>query len=315
MAQSVLSVPRNRHLLNRMGETRQIGILFADISGSTRLYEALGDQRAHAIVRQTMAISSRPVEEAGGVVVKTIGDELMAAFPSAKGAFDAALAIQRRLKQMPPLPSARGEMRVQIRIGLHFGQAVEEDGDFFGDSVNVAARLVGLAKATQIVTTAEVLEMLGPDDRARGNSFGDIDVKGRATPVRAAQVEWDARPQSVTVFRLAGDDAAAEPSLRLVFEGRNWRVPHDRKTIACGRDPESDLVLKGPQVSRAHATIEHRRGKYVLVDHSTNGTWLMLDARPPVRLHREEFGLVKQGCVVFGVIDSEESDTLWFYVE
>ncbi len=301
-----------------MGDICQTGILFADISGSTRLYEVLGDERAHAVVRETLEACSLAVCEQGGVVVKTIGDELMAAFPAPKAAFDAAIHVQRRVSDLPPLAVPDGTMlRLAVRIGLHFGPAVRENDDFFGDSVNIAARMVGLAKATQILTTGEVLELLDREDRAKAHEFGRIDVKGRVEAVRVAQVEWSAKPSNVTVFKLApqADETQKDIALRLVFEGRNWHVPAQTRTIACGRDGESQLVLKGPQVSRAHATIELRRGKYFLVDHSTNGTWLMMDGQPPLRLHREDFGLVKHGCIVFGNLDSEESDTLWFYFE
>lgn len=300
-----------------MSAACDIGILFADIAGSTRIYEVLGDQRAHAVVRQTLRICSEPVVDQGGKVVKTIGDELMAAFPSPKAALLASIEIQRRINAMPPLPVGDGTMRVALRIGFHFGPAMLERDDFFGDSVNVAARVVGLAKSNQILTTGEVLDLLPEADQAQLTEFGRIDVRGRAEPVRVARVEWEARRQTMTVLRVVGeeDDPQKPTNLRLVFEGRNWRVPADVKSISCGRDKISDLVLKGAQVSRSHATIERRRGKVFLIDHSTNGTFLLVENQAPIKLHREEFGLINHGHIIFGSIDSEDADNLWFYIE
>jgi class 3 adenylate cyclase len=299
-----------------MGASRDIGILFADISGSTRIYEALGDQRAHSIVEQALRIVAGPVTSEGGSVVKTIGDELMAAFPTPAATLHAAIDIQKRINELPPLPFGDGDMRIAMRIGFHFGPAVEQAEDFFGDSVNVAARVVGLAKANQILTTGEVLDLLEPADAARLIEFGRIDVRGRTGPVRVARVEWEEQRQSTTVLRFAGtpDEPEREANLRLVFEGRNWQVPPSMRSISCGRDELSNLVLKGPQVSRAHATIERRRGKVFLIDHSTNGTFLVIENQQPIKLHREEFGLVNHGHIVFGAVDDEGVDNLWYYI-
>jgi len=297
-----------------MQASRNVGILFADIAGSTRIYEALGDKIAHRVVREMLARASRPVAAFNGAVVKTIGDELMAAFATHDDAVGAAIGIQRSLDEAPAIDTHSGPLRLSFRIGLHFGPAVMDEGDYFGDTVNVAARIVALAKGGQILTTGEVLELLADAERARAVAFGQVEVKGRTDPVRVVQVEWRAQPQNQTVLRFASAaETTHEAPLRLVYEGRSWRVPLDKKVVSCGRDSECDLVLKGPQASRNHATIERRRGKVVLIDHSTNGTHLMLDEQEPLRLHREEFGLVRQGCIVFGSLESEEADTLWFF--
>jgi adenylate cyclase len=300
-----------------MSAERDIGILFADIAGSTRIYEMLGDQRAHAIVSQALRIVAEPVAAHDGKVVKTIGDELMAAFLTPGAALHAAIDIQKRIGEMPSLPFGDGALRIVMRIGFHFGPAVLEGDDFFGDSVNVAARVVGLAKAGQILTTGEVLDLLEAPDAAHLTEFGRIDVRGRAGPVRVARVEWDVQRQTMTVLRFSGtaDEPQREPGLRLVFEGRNWQVPATTHSISCGRDEVSNLVLKGAQVSRAHATIERRRGKIFLVDHSTNGTFLVIENKPPIKLHREEFGLVNHGHIVFGAVDGEDVDNLWYHIE
>jgi adenylate cyclase len=292
-----------------------VAILFADIAGSTRIYESLGDDVAHRIVREMLRRAGLAVEAKDGTVVKTIGDELMAAFASADDAVAAAIDVQRGIDDAPPITTKAGPMRLSFRIGMHVGPAVQENGDYFGDTVNVAARMVGLAKAGQILTTGEALALLPAAERGKAATIGEVEVKGRAEAVSVAQVEWRAQPQTTTVLRFAERaEPNREPELRLVFEGRSWRVPPDRKALSCGRDAGSDIVLKGSQASRSHATIERRRGKVFLIDHSTNGTHLILDEqRSAIRLHREEFGLVRQGCIIFGSLDREEADTVWFF--
>ena len=287
-----------------MAAVCEVGILFADVVGSSRIYERLGDTRAHAVINQCFRIMGECVQGHRGVVVKTIGDELMAAFSAAHQPFSCAVDIRRRFNEMPPLPLADGEMRVAVRIGFHFGSAMREQEDFFGDTVNIAARMVGLAKANQILTTGEVMDLLPASQKAMGLEFGQIEVRGRAVPVRIAQIPIEAPQQNATVLRFGQSTEAARAGgeIRLVFEGRDWAVP------------ASDMILKSPHVSRSHATIERRRDKFFLVDHSTNGTSLLIGTQRPVVLLREEFGLVESGRIAFGRTATTEGDIVDFFV-
>src|SRR5690242_20041625 len=133
-------------------------ILFADLSGSTSLYEKLGDQRALAAVESVMAEMRKSIALEHGRVVKTIGDEVMAVFSSADEAMQAASDIQNRISAIDPIEG----VRMAIRAGFHYGPAIEEAGDFFGDAVNTAARMAGLAKSGQIITTGATIEALSP---------------------------------------------------------------------------------------------------------------------------------------------------------
>ncbi len=299
-----------------MAAVCEVGILFADIAGSTRIYERLGDTRAHAVINQCFQIMGECVQAHRGVVVKTIGDELMAAFSAANQPFSCAIDIRRKFGEMPPLPLSEGSMRVAVRIGFHFGNALREQEDFFGDTVNIAARMVGLAKANQILTTGDVMDLLPASQKAMGMEFGQIEVRGRDVPVRIAQIPLEMPQQNATVLRFgdAAEQVAAGPEIKLVFETREWAVPASVRTIVFGRDPASDMILKSPHVSRSHATIERRRDKFFLVDHSTNGTSLIVGRQRPIMLLREEFGLVESGRIAFGKAGTAESDIVDFYI-
>jgi adenylate cyclase len=294
----------------------EVGILFADIAGSTRIYELLGDTRAHAIVTGCLRTVGEVVAAHGGIVVKTIGDEMMVAFHQPLSMYTAAVNIQRRITQMPRPAGLDEQVSIAMRIGFHFGPALHDNQDFYGDSVNVAARVVALAKANQILTTGEFMYFLPSAQRAMVSEFGRVDVKGHNEPLRIARVAWEEKLQSTTVIKFANAPAPgpAALNLRLVFEGRKWQVPDLVKTICCGRDAASDIILKGSQVSRTHATIERRNQKVVLLDHSSNGTFLELEGKPLFKLHREEFRLIGQGRIDFGEPDGETTDHLWFYV-
>ena len=143
-------------------------ILFADVSGSTRLYETLGDTQALAAIENCLGILKKLTVEHKGRVIKTIGDEIMAAFPDANTAVHVATEMQLAITAEPPI----GNAKVAIRIGFHFGPVLENvsDGDVFGDTVNTAARMAGIAKGGQIITSGVTVKK-NAADHARQRPF------------------------------------------------------------------------------------------------------------------------------------------------
>src|SRR4051812_4526749 len=105
----------------------EAAVLFADVSGSTKLYETAGDTVAHAAIEKCVNIMREKTVNAKGRVIKTIGDEVMSAFKSADEAADAAIEMQSAISEMPPV----GTTQIGIRIGFNYGPVVERDGDVF----------------------------------------------------------------------------------------------------------------------------------------------------------------------------------------
>jgi class 3 adenylate cyclase len=299
-----------------MDSARPVGILFADIVGSTQMYTRLGDARALAVVTQCFETMARAVTGQGGQVVKTIGDEMMAAFPTSDAALLAAMDIRRAMATLPPVPDSDPPLRPRVRIGLHHGPALFDNDDWYGDTVNLAARVAAVAASGQVLTTGELRDSLPPPLRALTTEFAEIEVKGRRDPVRIARVAEDQSGPETTLIRVAPATAAPVPeaSLRLVQNRRSWIVPAGTRSVVCGREAGCDVALSGALASRRHATIEIRRDKVVLVDHSTNGIWLMVDDERPVRLLREEFGMTRTGRIVFGNPQAADADILQFTV-
>ncbi len=299
-----------------MGDQGTFGIVFADIAGSTRLYEVLGDSAALAVINACMSTMGESVATHRGEVVKTIGDEVMAAFPDPDATFAAAIDMRRRILSMPPIDANGRQIRVRVRIGLHFGPALRVKNDYFGDVVNIAARMVELASASQILTTGELLSLLPPNLRSLATEFAEIEVKGRQAPVRIARVADDTETVEHTQVRFgeSAPPAMVEARVTLVFNGQRWTLPIGTRSIVLGREAGCDLLLTGALASRRHATIEIRRDKAVLIDHSSNGTWLLVGDDRPMRLQREEFGLMREGRIVFGNLDAPDADVLDFSV-
>ena len=272
-----------------------LATLFADIVGSTRLYERFGDQAAHAAVGHCLDRLQALVTEYGGRTVKTIGDEIMAVFPDADRACLAATEMQWRAQELPPL---EGE-RIEIRVAFHYGAAVERDGDVFGDSVNVAARLAELAKAGQILTSGQALQAASQEAAANARHLWPIGVKGRSEPVDLYEVLWDSTEATITMSAQFAP-ARVPQRLRLMYRGAEVVVDVGRPSVSIGREAGNDVVVDARNASRVHARIEWRHDKFVLVDISTNGTFVASEDGSETRLRREELILDGDGSISFG---------------
>lgn len=288
-------------------EAAPLAVLFADVSGSTRLYETVGDADALTAIGGCLALVRAACEAHGGRVVKTIGDELMAVFPAADRAAEAAAEMQARIFAQPPVARAR----LAIRVGFHFGLAIELDGDVYGDSVNVAARMVALAKGEQILLSGQTANALSPPVRARVREIDLLTVKGKHQDIGIFELIWQASEDDLTSLSTR---PARRPAHILLHHGtRAIELDEVRSQLTLGRDPQNDVVIADRMASRMHARIERRRDKFVLVDESSNGTYVTVEGRPEIHLRREEFVLRGRGQVSFGHARDESSEVLVFF--
>jgi adenylate cyclase len=277
-----------------MTASTELAVLFADVSGSTRLYETLGDERALATVGHCVQLMREACDGHAGRVVKTIGDEVMAVFPLADQAAQAAAAMQARVTA----DCASGEQRLAIRVGFHFGPALEAGGDVFGDSVNVASRLAGIAQASQVITSGGTAAMLSPWLQSRTRALAALTVKGKSHDLDVCELLWRDSNEDLTTL----STRVLVPLARLqVRHGDRELVLDDRHpTLTLGRDAQNDIVIADRLASRMHAHIERRRDRFLIVDHSSNGTFVTQDGEPEIPLRREEFVLRGHGRISFG---------------
>lgn len=276
-----------------------MAVLFADVSDSTRLYEALGDTAAFGNVREVIGLLKSVTEAFGGRVVKTIGDGLMCAFPDADAAANAAGEMQRQIVQRPPNQSGKV---LTIRVGFHFGPVIQDGEDVFGDSVNVAARMAGVALAGQAITTSDTVAVLSPQLRDSVRRLDALPVKGKAEEIEVHELLWQSsseRTRTVIPGRTAPPTVpTGGPRIKLTHQGTELTF---KETIYFGREAAGNhVVMSDPMTSRRHAKIELRGGKFVLIDQSANGTFVTLGSNAEMRLRREETILYGSGVIAFG---------------
>lgn len=273
-------------------------VVFADVSGSTRLFEGRGDAAARRTIQHALHCCANIVARNRGEVVKTIGDEVMATFPDVDLAVQAAVEMQRWANEDRQMC----EHDLGLRIGLHHGSVLAEGQDVFGSTVNMASRLVDLAGRGQIVMSRSSCQMLSSLPAERCRELGPAHIPGRQDTLEIVSVVWEQDTSNLTAIPLGPAVAATPSRRRLMLNAWSGPValPEHAPPFTLGRDPACSLVVESDWVSRHHARIEFRHGFFVLVDQSTNGTWLTLDGQSPLHLHRSELPLLRSGSFSLG---------------
>ncbi|MEO0575792.1 MAG: adenylate/guanylate cyclase domain-containing protein [Pseudomonadota bacterium] len=285
-----------------MSEELEVAIVFADVVGSTQLYEILGDDPAREVVRRCLEIMTGATETAGGTVIKTMGDEVMSIFDDVDSAMSASVEMQQKISAGKGLvPDGQS---ISIRIGCHYGVVAREPNDIFGAAVHTANRMTSQAKARQIVTTGSTVELLSQDWRKMTRQIDIAFVKGKKDEVALYEVLWQRGEEATSVlptipYSGVGQHAA---KLTLSFGGQTMPIDPSRQQITLGRAEDNDLVVKGNLISRVHARIEKRRNKYFLVDESTNGSFVVTISGDESFVRRDAKELTGEGIIGLGKV-------------
>ncbi len=289
-----------------VGKEIELAILFADVVGSTKLYEALGDARARDTVGHCIDVMRQATENNRGTVIKTMGDEVMSSFPTADDALSAGSQMQQAITDNPNI--ADGEADVTIRVGCHFGPVVLENRDIFGAAVHTANRMTSQAKPAQIITTQVLVENLGRQWKENVRQIDIASVRGHSEEIVLFEVLWKTEDLTsmlpiIDLNRYANQKLGR---LSLRFQDCEAAVDAAQKTVTLGRGNNSDLVVKGTLISRLHVRIELERNKFLLYDQSTNGTFVYNDGKE-LFLRRDDVQLTGKGYLGLGKAVTEDS--------
>jgi len=288
-------------------------VVFADLAGSARIFEAMGNARATATVTHLIQMLGNQCEAHGGRVVKTLGDGIFAIFPHSLDAVAAVIQLQRGHQKRVvtwPVP-----LRMELQIGVARGEVVEVDGDFYGDAVNLASRLSDMAGSGQIWAAEGVVQDL-PEGDFRHRSLGPITIRGKHEMPVVYRVYWheDYFSPFLTIpaelpLQVASDSAIGQ--IEFARLGVRSTFNAQEMPIHLGRVNEAHFIISDPRVSRLHARLHLRQGSFVLTDISSYGTWVRFHGNGEVSqelaLRREECLLHGEGEISFGAPLSESS--------
>jgi len=164
---------------------------------------------------------------------------------------------------------------VSIRIGCHYGPVVQEQNDIFGAAVHTANRMTSQAKARQIVISGGTVEKMNAELRKQTRQIDVATVRGKIDEVALYEFLWNPEEATSMLPTIEWENQSRKSStLTLKFRDQTVEVSDRHKNAIMGRAEDNDLVVKGNLISRIHAKIEMRRGKFMLVDQSTNGTFV-----------------------------------------
>lgn len=283
--------------------TETLAVLFADICGSTALYATLGDDLARRLIQRCISTMTGEISSHHGRLIKTIGDEIMCTFPSAEAAFHAACSMQAAVQNDRPMEGTT----MHIRIGFNYGEVISESGDVYGNTVNVAARVATITRAGQIMATRPVFDALPAGLRERMRQILRAEFKGLQDRMDVYQVLAEKEDHQSTRIGLTAYRKSPESSQELVlsYRDKSFRINREHRNAVLGRGESCSLVVQNDLASRLHCRIELRFGKFVIIDQSTNGTFIRSSGGGLIHITREETVLHGSGAISLGVAFSE----------
>lgn len=288
--------------------TKKLAVLFADICGSTALYEKLGDVVARQLTMRCIDTMASKIVDHQGTLIKTIGDEIMCIFPSAEAAFHAACAMQNAVEYGTPLNGTS----MHIRIGFNYGEVIQESNDVFGNTVNVAARVAAITRAGQIMATQAVFDALPVELIIKMRQILRADFKGKQDRLDIYQVIFENEDTLSTRIGMPAYRKSSDNSDEMIlrYRGQSIKVNKERRSVVLGREEACDLIVESDLASRLHLRIELRSGKFMAVDQSTNGTYIRFSDGNVVHIAREEAVLRGNGFISLGQAYTEHPTEL-----
>ncbi|MDJ0781832.1 MAG: adenylate/guanylate cyclase domain-containing protein [Desulfosarcinaceae bacterium] len=270
--------------------TQTIAVLFADICGSTRLYENAGDRQAMTMTASCLQEMENCILRQEGTVIEVRGDGILATFETAEAGLMAARAIRESTLARP----------LSVHAGIHLGPTLLAGNAIFGDTVNVAARMADLAKANEIMLSQDAYDALPSATRFGIRSLGPVVVKGK-TELMSVFLCAHSAPDETIIGKAFDPLATAPVLLELEYAGRAMQLKAATGSLVIGRHAGCGLIVDDQVVSRRHATIESKQGKFFLQDHSSNGTFVTDSSGAVTFLRRDIMQLSGNGTISCGI--------------
>lgn len=272
--------------------SQTLTVLFADLAGSTRLYQTQGDVEAHQRVTDSLQCMREVIERREGTLLRTVGDAVLASFQQTDSAYLAAVDIQK----------AHQRLNLSVRVGFHHGEVIPDGGDVYGNAVNLAARVASFAEACEICTTEDAVAQLSVRHRSNALFMDRIDFKGMSEPMPVYRIQWSEDDAATAIVSAASRTTRYQTNLvlDLLIGARRIRIDSENPVLTFGRAFDNDVIIDIESASRNHAKIELARGRFLIHDSSTNGTYLIRGGFSSEFIRRESASLDNFGSIGLG---------------
>jgi adenylate cyclase len=279
-----------------MEQSRETTVLFAALIGSQDLYAKAGTEKAHEAMERCHMRVGQAAASCGGRLALASGDKLMVLSATPDAAADAASAMHLAIEKLPKT----AEVKLGMGIGFHYGPVIQKGDEVFGDTVVLAARLCEHAGNGQILLTEWTAKLLSPLYRGWLRNLDMAQIKGRSEEIALCELVWRADDNATAFARWQPQQQATQTVLRVTYKGKSTERRRDKDVVTIGRGDDCGVVVPDENASRHHCTIERRKDKWVLVDLSTNGTYVTIEGDKEMALNREELVLSKKGWITLG---------------
>ncbi len=277
---------------------RRTTVVYARVNGRER-------PRGDALRKRVRCVAalSQAAELAGGRVVQKQPDAVMAVFASA----DVATAAAARMQSFA---ENGGHKSADMRVGIGYqaGAVTQQGREIAGETVDLARELSRQARDGQILTSAETASSLSAGVRIAIRPLPSIGIIGAE---QLHEVAW----RDATLAAQRSAVAVRRPALRLNYQGKVLIRRRDSEFVTLGRDSCLDVVVDEPTASRRHCHIVRRDGRFILRDHSTNGTYVTIDGESEVHLHVDALVLHKAGWIALGLSAELTERVVYFCCE
>ena len=285
-------------------------VMFVDIAGSTKLYHEFGDTLAQDSIARSLIRMSETIKRNKGTVIKFIGDEILCYFTEVDHATTTAFALNDLLDQ---LQDPNG-IKIRIRIGLHYGTAIIDQNDIYGDTVNLAAAMREIARSRQIIITEAILQKLPAEFLHHARRIDTSKLKGRKEETTIYELQWEDEDYTQMLSAVGQNEDDKVTRLQLIYCGREVSLLEDMPIFTLVRDASCSMAVEGKLISRNHASIEYKKGKFIFKDSSTNGTYIRTEEGRNVYVRREEVALWGLGNISLGRVPEEDEENLIQYI-
>ncbi len=290
---------------------KDVCVLLADVSGSTALYESVGDLDALSQISEYIGLIKQIVNREGGNFIHSKGDDILCTFDDVPSAITATRNIM----------AARSQHALKIHAGLHFGPIVQTEDDIYGDTVNLAARLASTANNGEVLISEALVIQAGKAASHEFRYLNTVEFKGKSEPTAVYTLLAE---QSTSIHtQISGltqnYDVSVHPGspllkVELDFGGKTYTCTQERD-LKIGRAPECDIRQDEPWVSRQHAVIEVRQNKVNLVDRSSGGTFVRMSTGHEISVIRESILITGAGQISLTLpSDSPKANPIYFRV-
>jgi len=287
---------------------KQLAVLYADVSGSTRLYEQYGDAIARADMAACIELLKDTASGLAGETLKNIGDEIMVAFAEPVKAALAATEMQAALRKAGEDGCFKMGI-LHIKIGWHYGNVLWRDADLLGEAPVTAQQIIKLAKADEILTSRQAVETLPPPLFPDIHPIERVPAEAWSGELEVFKMPWERTGEETQISSKPRIQAqVTEIALVVEYGGRTHRVDARNTNCNIGRGRQADIQVNGRLTSRQHAAISFRNGRFYLRDESTNGSYVVDVEGGRKHLRREEDVLNGKGRIGFGAWPDDDVD-------